>query len=56
LSLRDRASFEAVDLAGGGVYRSDDAGENWADIGGGGLPSDFGFPLIVTLPIPTAPR
>jgi photosystem II stability/assembly factor-like uncharacterized protein len=31
----------------GGVYRSDDAGESWSDIGGGGLPSDFGFPLAV---------
>lgn len=31
----------------GGVYRSDDAGESWADIAGGGLPSDFGFPLMV---------
>jgi photosystem II stability/assembly factor-like uncharacterized protein len=31
----------------GGVYRSDDAGESWTDIGGGGLPSDFGFPLAV---------
>ena len=30
----------------GGVYRSDDAGESWIDIGAG-LPSDFGFPLIV---------
>lgn len=30
----------------GGVYRSDDAGESWADIGDG-LPSDFGFPLAV---------
>jgi photosystem II stability/assembly factor-like uncharacterized protein len=30
----------------GGVYRSDDAGESWADIGDG-LPSDFGFPLVV---------
>ena len=29
----------------GGVYRSDDAGETWTDIGGG-LPSDFGFPLV----------
>ncbi len=32
----------------GGVYRSDDAGETWEDIGsGGGLPSDFGFPLVI---------
>ena len=32
----------------GGVYRSDDAGETWIDIGSqGGLPSDFGFPLVV---------
>ncbi|MFL5823149.1 MAG: WD40/YVTN/BNR-like repeat-containing protein [Solirubrobacteraceae bacterium] len=30
----------------GGVYRSDDAGESWNDIGSG-LPSDFGFPLMV---------
>jgi photosystem II stability/assembly factor-like uncharacterized protein len=30
----------------GGVYRSDDAGETWVDIGTG-LPSDFGFPLAV---------
>jgi molybdopterin converting factor small subunit len=31
-----------------GVYRSDDAGESWQDIGTGtGLPSDFGFPLVV---------
>jgi photosystem II stability/assembly factor-like uncharacterized protein len=30
----------------GGVYRSDDAGASWTDIGGG-LPSDFGFPLMV---------
>jgi molybdopterin converting factor small subunit/photosystem II stability/assembly factor-like uncharacterized protein len=31
----------------GGVYRSDDAGESWEDIGSsGGLPSDFGFPLV----------
>ena len=30
----------------GGVYRSDDAGETWHDIGRG-LPSDFGFPLVV---------
>jgi photosystem II stability/assembly factor-like uncharacterized protein len=29
----------------GGVYRSDDAGESWIDIGAG-LPSDFGFPLM----------
>lgn len=30
----------------GGVYRSDDAGESWVDIGAG-LISDFGFPLAV---------
>jgi hypothetical protein len=30
----------------GGVYRSDDAGETWSDIGAG-LPSDFGFPMIL---------
>ena len=32
----------------GGVYRSDDAGESWIDIGfpGCGLPSDFGLPLV----------
>jgi molybdopterin converting factor small subunit len=30
----------------GGVYRSDDAGESWNDIGSVGLPSDFGFPLV----------
>ncbi len=30
----------------GGVYRSDDAGESWVDIGAG-LPSDFGFPAVV---------
>jgi molybdopterin converting factor small subunit len=32
----------------GGVYRSDDAGESWLDIGStGGLPSDFGFPMAI---------
>jgi photosystem II stability/assembly factor-like uncharacterized protein len=31
----------------GGVFRSDDAGESWTEIGGGGLPSDFGFPLMI---------
>lgn len=32
----------------GGVYRSDDAGESWSDVGSDrGLPSDFGFPLAV---------
>jgi photosystem II stability/assembly factor-like uncharacterized protein len=32
----------------GGVYRSDDAGASWVDIGTGrGLPSDFGFPLAL---------
>jgi photosystem II stability/assembly factor-like uncharacterized protein len=30
----------------GGVYRSDDGGDSWIDIGGG-LPSDFGFPIAV---------
>ena len=30
----------------GGVYRSDDGGGNWLDIGEG-LPSDFGFPIVV---------
>jgi hypothetical protein len=30
----------------GGVYRSDDAGETWNDIAAG-LPSGFGFPLVV---------
>jgi molybdopterin converting factor small subunit len=32
----------------GGVYRSDDAGGSWNDIGTDrGLPSDFGFPLVI---------
>jgi photosystem II stability/assembly factor-like uncharacterized protein len=30
----------------GGVYRSDDAGESWTEVGSG-LVSDFGFPLAV---------
>ena len=30
----------------GGVYRSDDAGATWTDVGEG-LPSDFGFPVVV---------
>ena len=29
----------------GGVYRSDDSGDSWIDIGHG-LPSDFGFPIV----------
>ena len=32
----------------GGVYRSDDDGETWTDIGTDtGLPSDFGFPMVI---------
>lgn len=31
-----------------GVFRSDDSGENWVDIGDEGLPSDFGFGMAVT--------
>jgi len=32
----------------GGVYRSDDAGESWGDIGfEGGLALDFRFPMVV---------
>jgi photosystem II stability/assembly factor-like uncharacterized protein len=30
-----------------GVYRSDDAGDEWIDIGDGKLPSRFGFPIAV---------
>ena len=30
----------------GGVYRSDDAGASWQSIADG-LPSDFGFPIVV---------
>ena len=30
----------------GGVYRSDDAGESWISIADG-LPSDFGFPMVL---------
>jgi photosystem II stability/assembly factor-like uncharacterized protein len=38
----------------GGVYRSDDAGASWNDIGTNtGLPSDFGFPLVID---PTDPN
>ena len=29
-----------------GIYRSDDAGENWRDIANG-VPSDFGFPVVI---------
>ena len=38
----------------GGVYRSDDAGASWTDIGAG-LPSDFGFRWCSTPPTPTPP-
>jgi photosystem II stability/assembly factor-like uncharacterized protein len=32
----------------GGVYRSDDSGATWNDIGkDNGLPSDFGFPMVL---------
>jgi hypothetical protein len=32
-----------------GIYRSDDAGDSWRDVGksAAGVPSDFGFPLVV---------
>jgi len=36
-----------------GVYRSDNHGEDWIDIGDGKLPSRFGFPVAVH---PTQPR
>ena len=36
-----------------GVYRSDNFGEDWIDIGGDKLPSRFGFPVAVH---PTDPR
>jgi len=36
-----------------GVYRSDNAGEDWIDIGEGRLPARFGFPIAVH---PTDPR
>ena len=36
-----------------GVYRSDNCGEDWIDIGEGRLPSRFGFPIAVH---PTDPR
>lgn len=29
-----------------GLYRSDDCGEHWTDIGNG-VPSDFGFPVVI---------
>ena len=29
-----------------GIYRSDDAGENWRDVANG-VPSDFGFPVVI---------
>ncbi|MBL8080322.1 MAG: hypothetical protein JNM55_20295 [Anaerolineales bacterium] len=36
-----------------GIYRSDNAGEDWIDIGEGKLPSRFGFPISVH---PTDPK
>lgn len=48
----------------GGVYRSDDAGRTWIDIAGG-LPHDFGFPVVLdpadpdsayVIPVTTADR
>ncbi len=36
-----------------GVYRSDNAGEDWVDIGDGKLPSRFGFPVAIH---PTDPQ
>jgi photosystem II stability/assembly factor-like uncharacterized protein len=30
-----------------GVFRSDDGGQSWTDIAAGGLPSNFGFPLVI---------
>jgi photosystem II stability/assembly factor-like uncharacterized protein len=30
-----------------GVYRSDDRGENWDRLDGNGLPSEFGFPIVL---------
>ncbi|HRQ22407.1 MAG TPA: hypothetical protein PLF42_03170, partial [Anaerolineales bacterium] len=30
-----------------GIYRSDNAGEDWIDIGEGKLPTRFGFPIVV---------
>jgi len=36
-----------------GIYRSDNAGEEWIDIGEGRLPSRFGFPIAVD---PNDPR
>ncbi len=30
-----------------GVYRSDDRGDDWIDIGEGKLPSRFGFPIVI---------
>ncbi len=37
---------------GGGVYRSDDAGDNWQEVNGN-LPTDFGFPIDVHAHEPT---
>jgi hypothetical protein len=44
---RNRAAPDRLYLQNhGGVYRSDDGGETWQDIAGG-LPAEFGFPVVV---------
>ena len=45
LDPRDPARMH-VAISAAGVFRSDDGGDNWHDIGGN-LPTDFGFPISV---------